>query len=137
MTSLFRLVAIWWKVCRFRLNELLPADAPWLARLFFWPAFIVGRRSGGRAERLREFLHQQGPIFVKFGQLLSTRPDLLPEDVAMELATLQDRVPPFDVEIFKEIVEASLGDSLDNLFASFDPQPLASASSLASLTEAS
>ena len=128
MTSLFRLVAIWWKVCRFRLNELLPADAPWLARLFIWPAFIVGRRSGGRAQRLRDFLHQQGPIFVKFGQLLSTRPDLLPEDVATELATLQDRVPPFDVEIFKEIVEASLGDSLDNLFASFDPQPLASAS---------
>lgn len=128
MTTLVRLVGLWWSACRYGLHRLLPADAPWVARLIFWPAGVVGRRGEDRASCLRDFLNQQGPIFVKFGQLLSTRPDLLPEDMARELATLQDSVPPFSVEVFQEIVEAGLGDSIDALFTDFDPKPLASAS---------
>ncbi|MEK9941499.1 MAG: ubiquinone biosynthesis regulatory protein kinase UbiB, partial [Gammaproteobacteria bacterium] len=69
-----------------------------------------------------------GPIFVKFGQALSTRPDLIPPDIAAELTRLQDRVPPFPGEQARTVIERSLGSSLADHFASFDVQPLASAS---------
>jgi ubiquinone biosynthesis protein len=81
-----------------------------------------------RAQRLREALEELGPVFVKFGQMLSTRPDLLPDDIAAELAKLQDQVPPFPGEDAKAIVEAALGAPLENHFREFALTPVASAS---------
>jgi ubiquinone biosynthesis protein len=81
-----------------------------------------------RAQRLREALEELGPVFIKFGQILSTRPDLLPDDIAMELARLQDQVPPFPGEDAEKIVAEALGAPLDQLFRQFDTQPVASAS---------
>ena len=81
-----------------------------------------------RAVRVREALEELGPIFVKFGQVLSSRPDLLPEDIAQELGKLQDRVPPFPGEQARAIIEQSYGEPLSVHFARFDSQPIASAS---------
>ena len=92
------------------------------------PNYWVKREHGPRAVRIRRTLEDLGPIFVKLGQVLSTRRDLLPEDIADELALLQDRVPPFDPAEAQTIIEEALGGSVTELFASFDGQPLASAS---------
>jgi predicted unusual protein kinase regulating ubiquinone biosynthesis (AarF/ABC1/UbiB family) len=73
-------------------------------------------------------LQELGPIFVKFGQILSTRRDLVPPDIAVELTLLQDRVAPFDGNTARALVEAALGQPIDVAFASFDTTPLASAS---------
>jgi ubiquinone biosynthesis protein len=81
-----------------------------------------------RGERLRLALQELGPIFVKFGQALSTRRDLLPTDIADELARLQDRVPPFDGAVAAAIVEAAFARPLEQIFAAFEPAPLAAAS---------
>ncbi len=81
-----------------------------------------------RGERLRLALEELGPIFVKFGQAVSTRRDLLPADIADELAKLQDRVPPFDSAVAIAAIEKAFGRPLGELFGSFDPKPLAAAS---------
>jgi len=81
-----------------------------------------------RGEALRKTLEELGPIFIKFGQALSTRPDILPADIALELCKLQDNVPPFSSEQALAIVEAAFGRSANDVFAYFDPQILASAS---------
>ncbi len=81
-----------------------------------------------RGERLRLALEELGTVFIKFGQALSTRPDILPPDVAAELAKLQDQVPPFATETAKQLIEQALGKPLAELFARFDDAPLASAS---------
>ena len=81
-----------------------------------------------RGERIRMALEALGPIFVKFGQVLSTRRDLLPEDLALELAKLQDRVPPFSSELAVKTIEAALDSTIDEVFSSFDRVPVASAS---------
>jgi len=81
-----------------------------------------------RGARLRLALEELGPIFVKFGQALSTRRDLLPTDIADELAKLQDRVPPFDGALAVASIEKSFGQPLGHVFGSFDPVPLAAAS---------
>jgi len=86
------------------------------------------RRRGTRAERLRLALEELGPIFVKFGQLLSTRRDLLPVDIADELAKLQDRVPPFAGAVARTRIEEALGRPVTELFGSFEEAPLAAAS---------
>ena len=78
--------------------------------------------------RIRLALESLGPIFVKFGQVLSTRRDLLPPAYADELAQLQDNVPPFDGELAREQIEGSLGGTLEDLYVEFDLQPVASAS---------
>ncbi len=98
-----------------------------LAYLSPWTWF---QRSIGvtRGERLRLALEELGPIFVKFGQALSTRRDLLPADIADELAKLQDRVPPFDSAIAVATIEKSFGLQLRDIFGSFEPKPLAAAS---------
>ncbi len=85
-------------------------------------------RSLPRAERLRRSLEELGPVFVKFGQMLSTRRDLLADDIAAELALLQDRVPPFPSELAIQTIEESLEGSVDELFADFEAEALASAS---------
>ncbi len=81
-----------------------------------------------RARRLREALEELGPVFVKFGQLLSTRPDLLPEDIAEELSRLQDQVPPFPGDQAIAVAERAYGGKLDRFLKAFNPQPTASAS---------
>ncbi len=86
------------------------------------------RRGGSRGERLRLALEELGPIFIKFGQAISTRRDLLPADIADELAKLQDRVPPFDGALAKRAIEKSLGAKVEDVFATFDEKPLAAAS---------
>jgi ubiquinone biosynthesis protein len=85
-------------------------------------------RAGPRGVRLRLALEELGPIFVKFGQALSTRPDLLPTDIAAELAKLQDQVPPFPGAEARAIIGAAYGRPVSEVFATFDEQPLAAAS---------
>jgi ubiquinone biosynthesis protein len=86
------------------------------------------RRRASRGERLRLALEELGPIFVKFGQAVSTRRDLLPPDIADELAKLQDRVPPFPGSVAREIIERAYGRPVTEAFAEFDEKPLAAAS---------
>ena len=127
-----RLLAIQRVLVRHGVDELL-ADTELLgaARLLFRlnPA-SWGRRpvEGPRGERIRRALEDLGPIFVKFGQAVSTRQDLLPPDVGRELAKLQDEVPPFPAELALAEVEASYGAPAETVFASFDREALAAAS---------
>lgn len=86
------------------------------------------RRGASRGERLRLALEELGPIFVKFGQAVSTRRDLLPPDIADELAKLQDRVPPFPGTVARELIESAHGRPVSETFSSFDETPLAAAS---------
>jgi ubiquinone biosynthesis protein len=90
---------------------------------FYWRAHKIPR-----AVRIRLALEDLGPLFVKFGQILSTRRDLLPDDVALELSRLQDQVPPFPGHRARAIIEKALGSPVSELFAEFDAEPLASAS---------
>lgn len=106
--------------------EQLPGVWRWLWRLGPWRLLPAPRRSPG--ERIRLALEALGPIFIKFGQLLSTRRDLLAPDIADELARLQDQVPPFDSAHAQALIEKALGAPVATLFAAFDPQALASAS---------
>jgi ubiquinone biosynthesis protein len=84
--------------------------------------------SAQRGVHLREMLEELGPTFVKFGQLLSTRPDVVPPDIIAELRSLQDDVRPFPFEQVEQVVETELGLSLERAFVSFDPEPIAAAS---------
>src|SRR5690606_1197911 len=118
-------------VLRYRLDALLegtPAER-WL-RLAkpFVPRAAADVASQPRGMRLRLALQELGPIFVKFGQILSTRRDLLPADIAAELSLLQDQVAPFDGQAAQAIVEQALGRPVEAAFAAFDTRPLASAS---------
>ena len=97
-----------------------------LLRLMPWRWLRTARPA--RAVRLREALEELGPVFVKFGQMLSTRPDLLPEDIAEELNRLQDRVPPFPGEQARAVIEAAYGGKLEDYLRAFDSVPVASAS---------
>lgn len=85
-------------------------------------------RSLPRAQRIRLALEELGPIFVKLGQMLSTRRDLLPNDIGDELTLLQDKVPPFSSELARQQIEAALGDRIEVLFKSFENEPIAAAS---------
>ncbi|MDR1076316.1 MAG: ubiquinone biosynthesis regulatory protein kinase UbiB [Xanthomonadaceae bacterium] len=118
-------------VLRYRLDDLLdgmPAER-WL-RLAkpFVPRASADIAAQPRGARLRLALQALGPIFVKFGQILSTRRDLIPLDIADELALLKDRVAPFDGAVARRIVETALQQPIDVAFAEFDTVPLASAS---------
>ncbi|MET0962355.1 MAG: ubiquinone biosynthesis regulatory protein kinase UbiB [Noviherbaspirillum sp.] len=105
------------------MSGVTPRIALLTKRLLFWRDI-----SAPRGERLRRALEELGPIFVKFGQVLSTRRDLMPPDIANELALLQDRVPPFDSDLAIAQIIRSLGAHPDDLFAWFDRKPVASAS---------
>ncbi|WMY92520.1 ubiquinone biosynthesis regulatory protein kinase UbiB [Snodgrassella communis] len=100
----------------------------WLQRLVCMMPRGRKYRPLSAAVRLRLALESLGPIFVKFGQVLSTRPDLIPPDYAHELARLQDRVPPFDSDVAIKVIESELGKPLEAIYARFNPQPVASAS---------
>src|SRR3989440_2222448 len=84
--------------------------------------------ASARGQHLREVLEELGPTFVKFGQLLSTRPDVVPQDIISELRALQDDVRPFPFEQAERVIEEDLGNSLERLFLDFDPMPVAAAS---------
>ena len=116
---------------RYRLDDLADdtTAGPWLKLLKpFVPRARGDIAALSRGARLRLALQELGPIFVKFGHILSTRRDLMPPDIAGELALLQDRVAPFDGQQARRIVEQSLGRPVEHAFASFDTAPLASAS---------
>ena len=129
MRDLARLVVICVTVLRYGFDELALSSfrQRWVRLLV--RVITVGRRlDAPRGERLRMGLERLGPIFVKFGQVLSTRRDLLPADIAEELAKLQDQVPPFPPAVARAIVERAFGRSLEAIFTSFDATAVASAS---------
>jgi len=127
--KLRRLAKILWVARRYGLF-LIAADSI-NNRLAKWALTLISSKShvqAPRGERMRRALEDLGPIFVKFGQLLSTRRDLLPEDVADELAKLQDQVPAFPSSQARELIEASLGRKIEDMFIDFQSMPVASAS---------
>jgi ubiquinone biosynthesis protein len=126
---LFRLLRIIVVLHRHGLDEIVFSSlrSRWVQRAV--RIGTIGRRlAEPRGVRLRRALEDLGPIFVKFGQLLSTRRDLLPADIADELALLQDRVPPFDSQLAAREIERGLGRRIDEVFAEFTVEPVASAS---------
>lgn len=127
----FRLVLINRVLVKHGLDEIVLAAhilRPFRFLIFLAPWNWIRRNHGPRGKRIREALEDLGPIFIKFGQMLSTRRDLLPNDIAEELALLQDKVPPFPGDQARKIIEKSLGKSVNELFDHFDETPLASAS---------
>ena len=129
MTRMFRGVFIVWVLLRHGLDVLLLESVNHTGLRLLSKLVSLGRTlKAPRGQRIREALEQLGPIFVKLGQVLSTRRDLLPLDIADELAKLQDRVPPFSSDIAVAAVERALGKPLDQIFVSFDRTPIASAS---------
>ena len=129
---LLRLIEIQRVLLRHRLDDYVRATHLYrpLRFLFFLSPGVWSERLRvvSRAERLRLALEELGPIFVKFGQAVSTRRDLLPADIADELAKLQDRVPPFPGAIARESIERAYGRALSQVFSAFDETPLAAAS---------
>ena len=129
MLRFFRLITIIYVVLRFGLDEFILAHKSTRWLLFPLKLVLFARNtSAPRAVRLRMALESLGPIFVKFGQMLSTRKDLMPFDIAEELAKLQDRVPPFPSAQAVALIEQVFGKKLHETFKSFDLTPIASAS---------
>jgi ubiquinone biosynthesis protein len=129
VTLLLRIFTILRVFLRYRLDQLLPQEqASWRVKILLLPCKLFPAPKLSRSERLRKAFEDLGPIFIKFGQLLSTRPDLIPEDIAEQLNYLQDKVPPFDSEKFRQLVEAALGAPVHEIFADYETEPLASAS---------
>ena len=129
MRHLARLLFITVTVLRYGLDELaLSRFRQRWVRLLVWVMTLGRTLDAPRGERLRLGLERLGPIFVKFGQVLSTRRDLLPADLADELAKLQDRVPPFPAAQARALVEEAFGRPIDAIFERFDAEPVASAS---------
>lgn len=130
MSSTLRALRIARVLLRHRLDSLLEDTAfgKWLWLLKPFTPARSEEASLPRGERLRLALQELGPIFVKFGQILSTRRDLMPPDIADELAKLRDQVAPFSGDVAKRIIETQLGKPITELFANFDETPLASAS---------
>ncbi len=132
--QIVRLLAIQRVLVRHGLDELVFAvrlfrRIRWLQYVLPWNWFNrVNRNRESRGVRIRSVLEELGPIYIKFGQLLSTRRDMLPEDIAVELEKLQDHVPPFSGKVAKKIVEAAFAKGIDDVFLQFDETPLASAS---------
>ena len=129
MKQFVRGASILWVVFRYGLDGLVldSFQKPWL-RLVSRIVSIGRNLDAPRGQRLREALERLGPIFVKFGQVLSTRRDLLPADIADELALLQDRVPPFHPDIAIATIERAFRRPVDQVFTHFDRTPVASAS---------
>lgn len=129
MRRLFRGAFIVWVVLRYGLDELVLSSFQRPGLRLLTRLVSVGRNlDAPRGQRLREALERLGPIFVKFGQVLSTRRDLLPPDVADELARLQDRVPPFPSAVAVATIERAFGKPLTAVFTHFEQVPVASAS---------
>jgi ubiquinone biosynthesis protein len=131
ISNLFRLIYINYIIVRYNLDNII-FTTPWFYPLRFlsyfnpWYWYLKNRLS--RAERIRRALEDLGPIFIKAGQIISTRRDLLPEDIAEELSKLQDKVPSFPGKIAVQMIEASLKTNISDVFSEFDTNALASAS---------
>jgi len=126
-----RMLRINWVLMKHGLDDIIFAThlfRPFRLVIYVFPWNWFRRTRKPRAVRVREALEDLGPIFIKFGQMLSTRRDLLADDIADELQRLQDDVPPFPNKQAKEIIEKAYGDSVESLFTSFEEDPLASAS---------
>jgi len=127
--TVFRMIAIQRVLVKYGLDDLIKQMH--LLRPLRFLFYLVPRRrdrSAPLGERIRLALEELGPIFVKFGQAISTRRDLLPADIADELAKLQDAVPPFPAEQAVAIIEGAYGEPVDTVFDRFDKEPLAAAS---------
>jgi len=131
INQFFRILYIYYVLAKHGVDRVLLATLPFAAlRLLSWcnPWNWCNRRSHSAGVVIRRALEDLGPIFVKFGQMLSTRYDLLPADIIAELAKLQDRVPPFPAQTAKKIIECTFKKPIIDLFCDFSPQPIASAS---------
>lgn len=131
MKGLTKFITFYMTLIRYRLDKIplagiLPRKLKLLIYLSFWRHFYSTKLSDGK--RIRLALESLGPIFIKFGQAISTRQDLLPKEVAYELAKLQDNCPAFSASKSQDIIEKGLGDSVENLFSSFEKTPLSAAS---------
>ena len=129
--QLFRLFQINYILAKHGLDQVIVSlhiFAPFRFVVYFNPWNWFRKKKLSRGEALRLSFEALGPIFIKFGQALSTRPDILPHDIASELKKLQDDVPPFSSDIALLIFEQAFGTSAYDVFARFDPKPLASAS---------
>ncbi|MGD2138131.1 MAG: ubiquinone biosynthesis regulatory protein kinase UbiB [Gammaproteobacteria bacterium] len=129
--QIIRLANINFVLVRHGLDEIILAThlfRPFRFLYYLAPWNWMPRKRGPRAVRIRKALEDLGPIYVKFGQILSTRRDLLPDDIAQELARLQDRVPPFPGSQARALIETAFGRPVDELFLNFNEMPLASAS---------
>ena len=125
----FRLIYIVWTILWFRLDEFIAERSVFRPLSILIKIFFFWHRSGQpRGVRLRLALEKLGPIFVKFGQMLSTRRDLLPPDIADELAKLQDQVPPFAYADVQKTIESAFNQPLSTIYAHFDVAAVASAS---------
>lgn len=131
LTRLLRLARINFVLMRYNIDEIV-LGTHWFYPLrffiYFNPYYWALRNKLSQAERIRLALEELGPIFVKAGQIISTRRDLLPDEIAIELSKLQDRVPPFSGQIAKTIIERALHSNIQEAFSTFDMQALASAS---------
>ena len=128
---LLRVLFIQRTLVRHGFDEILftvPVLRPLSYLRYVLPWNWFGRQYGPRGPRLRAVLEELGPLFVKFGQLLSTRPDLVPQDIIVELRRLQDSARPEPFEAIRGVVEDDLGLTLEQAFESFDPVPIGSAS---------
>jgi len=131
LTELKRFYLIQKVFLEYGIDELLPARLqPLPARVLRKSLFWLRNQHTGKsdAERVKLALQSLGPVFIKFGQMLSTRRDLLPQEFAEQLSLLQDQVPAFDSALAQQQIEAALGQSVDYYFEDFDATPLASAS---------
>jgi len=131
VTRLFRLLRINFILMRYNLDEFIfsaPVFYPFRFLGYFNPWYWMLRNKLTRGERIRRALEDLGPIFIKAGQVLSTRQDWLPDDIAEELAKLQDQVPPFDGKLAQQMIEVSLGKKITDIFSHFECEALASAS---------
>jgi len=126
-----RLITIQKILVRYGLDEIaFASNVSRSTKILFYifPWNWLGRKHGPRGERLRRALEELGPIFIKFGQLLSTRRDFLPEDISREFLKLQDNVPPFPSKEARRIIEDAFENKIEDIFLEFDDTPLASAS---------
>ena len=130
MTALFRFFKIAYLFFFYRINELIPKSVlpKWLLFLSILNPFQFSKKNKNSGQRLAEALEKAGPVFIKFGQILSTRPDFLEKEIIEELKKFQNNLKPFDSNTAKKIIESDLGKSIDELFANFNSEPLAAAS---------
>jgi ubiquinone biosynthesis protein len=115
-------------VLKFRLDEFFKLRKNSLLSILLYPLSLIKSKKDNRAIRLRLALESLGPIFIKFGQMLSTRKDLLPNDIAVELSKLQDKVPPFEFKKVKLTIENAYSKKISSVFKEFNEKPVASAS---------
>lgn len=129
MRYFFRLIFIVFTLLRHGVDELVLSgfEHRWL-RTLAWVVTRGRKFDAPRGERLRLALEALGPIFIKFGQVLSTRRDLVPHDIAAELALLQDRVPPIPAPLARKLIEGGLGRTIESVFSYFEADAVASAS---------